>query len=610
MKKPRTINRVNTPRKIRDIRPKRQLPRPSEKKLLQQKQQQEEQDGDDWWHDDAEETSSQLRGVAANRRFGKRLDRNNNSSRCEEDDDDVPRNKIYARLKCIFTRLKCMYARIRQVPKQKRRKIVLAVVLLYYVWRTIYSVNLDQYSFSEKKSTISAVSQPMRSSIIQSLDDDGFSSSLRGGMDDVFSTTSKTQYKMGMGDVRGPSSGTNGISSGSMVNGMFNKRELNTGIQSSSYSSPQNPKPLMVDSRNLGGSNFGGISSGNSYTGSNTNKMQSSSAFDPYSPNMIETKTSSQLAGGSLGGMQSQTSWTNLQAQGQKQVLYNSQPKLGQSLSGSAFGNDQLVSSNLRGQTSFGNSQSMTNIGLVSTPLEYKQPDSNALTGSGNSYGSSGFAMNDNSALKSPFSSQGSFGAISGSDSVNSLKSPFSTGGYETNQFSNGNGLIQNVPSQGKGFGSLSRLQQNTQQQQAQTGMLQCADHGGPNSESEYSEIVYWRDIPTDASFTSPFYNSQAQESLSASFWKAKYLTFEMDDAGWNNMRLGLESVILLAHATGRTLVMPPKRQIAHGMVSLHIHKVFHKNMWICLILTLFLVVAFIEEEQKWQQGSFIPRFL
>ena len=41
-----------------------------------------------------------------------------------------------------------------------------------------------------------------------------------------------------------------------------------------------------------------------------------------------------------------------------------------------------------------------------------------------------------------------------------------------------------------------------------------------------------------------------------------------LKDAGWNNMRLGLENMFVLAHAMGRTLVIPPRRQIAHGMQS------------------------------------------
>eukprot|EP00804_Cyclotella_cryptica_P016037 CCRYP_004193-RB/>CCRYP_004193-RB protein AED:0.04 eAED:0.04 QI:1389/1/1/1/1/1/4/213/543 len=97
---------------------------------------------------------------------------------------------------------------------------------------------------------------------------------------------------------------------------------------------------------------------------------------------------------------------------------------------------------------------------------------------------------------------------------------------------------------------------------------LNCELHGGPHP-NEYSELIYWRDIPSDASFTSPFYSPKSQEQRhgeSNTFWKTKYLTFEMDSSGWNNMRLGLENVMLMAHAMGRTLVMPPKRQLAHGL--------------------------------------------
>ena len=91
-----------------------------------------------------------------------------------------------------------------------------------------------------------------------------------------------------------------------------------------------------------------------------------------------------------------------------------------------------------------------------------------------------------------------------------------------------------------------------------------CSSHGGPYSAEEYSELIYWRNIQLDDSFTSPFYDSS-----NASFHRAKYLTFEMDWGGWNNMRIQVENIMVLAHSMGRTLVMPPKRQIAHGMVSI-----------------------------------------
>ena len=39
---------------------------------------------------------------------------------------------------------------------------------------------------------------------------------------------------------------------------------------------------------------------------------------------------------------------------------------------------------------------------------------------------------------------------------------------------------------------------------------------------------------------------------------ESKYLTFEYDQAGWNNVRLVFENAVILAAAMGRTLVIPP----------------------------------------------------
>jgi hypothetical protein len=64
------------------------------------------------------------------------------------------------------------------------------------------------------------------------------------------------------------------------------------------------------------------------------------------------------------------------------------------------------------------------------------------------------------------------------------------------------------------------------------------------------SEVVYWRWIPDDLEHESPF-----------ALHDDKLLLFHLDEAGSNNVRLGLETVIVTAHAMGRSLVLPPKDQ-------------------------------------------------
>jgi hypothetical protein len=39
----------------------------------------------------------------------------------------------------------------------------------------------------------------------------------------------------------------------------------------------------------------------------------------------------------------------------------------------------------------------------------------------------------------------------------------------------------------------------------------------------------------------------------------AQYLTFEPDEGGWNNIRMAMETVLAMAAAMGRTLVLPPE---------------------------------------------------
>jgi GDP-fucose protein O-fucosyltransferase len=82
---------------------------------------------------------------------------------------------------------------------------------------------------------------------------------------------------------------------------------------------------------------------------------------------------------------------------------------------------------------------------------------------------------------------------------------------------------------------------------------LSCEAYGGP-SQTAANEMIYWRDIPTDAEFSSPLKpDSSSKDEL--------YLTFEPDEGGWNNIRMAMETAVALSVAMGRTLVLPPKMQ-------------------------------------------------
>lgn len=82
----------------------------------------------------------------------------------------------------------------------------------------------------------------------------------------------------------------------------------------------------------------------------------------------------------------------------------------------------------------------------------------------------------------------------------------------------------------------------------ARHGSIQCPSEDGV---IRMDELAYWNDPQgeRDVDFISPF-NPQSKEN--------RYVTFEPDRGGWNNIRMSLENVIVFAAATGRTLVLPP----------------------------------------------------
>jgi hypothetical protein len=67
--------------------------------------------------------------------------------------------------------------------------------------------------------------------------------------------------------------------------------------------------------------------------------------------------------------------------------------------------------------------------------------------------------------------------------------------------------------------------------------------------------MIYWEDIHSDARYHSPFCDEDDQ---------VHYMTFELDNAGFNNIRMGVETIVALAVATGRTLVLPAAEELCH----------------------------------------------
>jgi hypothetical protein len=81
---------------------------------------------------------------------------------------------------------------------------------------------------------------------------------------------------------------------------------------------------------------------------------------------------------------------------------------------------------------------------------------------------------------------------------------------------------------------------------------LKCQEkYGGPDDEFAEREMAFWSDIPSDASYKSPFMEEGEE----------RFLTFEPDHGGWNNIRMGMETALVMAHSMGRTLVLPPKQK-------------------------------------------------
>eukprot|EP01036_Dinobryon_divergens_P026489 gene26490-35150_t len=80
-------------------------------------------------------------------------------------------------------------------------------------------------------------------------------------------------------------------------------------------------------------------------------------------------------------------------------------------------------------------------------------------------------------------------------------------------------------------------------------GLLYC------NGKQTDSEVIYWKIVPGDNTYESPITPHHGMHH-------DRYITFEYDHGGWNNARIGMECLIVVAHATGRTIVIPPQQHL------------------------------------------------
>lgn len=79
--------------------------------------------------------------------------------------------------------------------------------------------------------------------------------------------------------------------------------------------------------------------------------------------------------------------------------------------------------------------------------------------------------------------------------------------------------------------------------------------------------VSYWhKTTDRDQKYVSPYAMTKQSAGNMKHRLQEKYITFEPDVGGWNNIRMQMEVVLVFAAATGRTLVIPPEQAMVQPL--------------------------------------------
>lgn len=118
-----------------------------------------------------------------------------------------------------------------------------------------------------------------------------------------------------------------------------------------------------------------------------------------------------------------------------------------------------------------------------------------------------------------------------------------SDGGGVAPALAPGHVILPVVPTTPSSFSTITEKEEIVKWVPPKRGHIQC--------DVNVDDLVYWNDPQSsyDQHFRSPFLPYDKEE---------RFLTFEPDSGGWNNIRMSLEILMVFAAVTGRTLVLPP----------------------------------------------------